>query len=143
VPYFAVHAFELAGPGGGRRWARLDWEPVAGVRVAPKDTSPDRAAALRAEVGTPLARLILRAQLADPGDDPGNPTRAWSRNRPRIVLGQLQLTAVAPDPVDALSFDPARLPAGLTGCPDDQIFQARCLIYGRSFARRGARPAGS
>lgn len=137
LSYHAVHAFRLTAADGSSRWARLDWEPVGGVH--PGEPGADLSQTLRQEMAAGRAGFILRAQLAEPGDDPADPTRPWPRRRPRLVLGRLWLEHFPSDQTqrcELLSFNPARLVPGLEACFDDEIFWARQTTYERSYGRR-------
>jgi catalase len=89
--------------------------------------------------------FVLRAQVADQGDDTSDPTRPWPQSRRRIVLGHLRLDGPVDDPAvtEALAFDPHRLPSGIDVDPDDEIFAVRGDAYRTSQRHReewAARP---
>ncbi len=136
--YHAVHAFRLTS--GDRATAvRFRWEPVAGVRPAADDVGDTF---LRDELAERLrhgpAEFVLRAQVAEAGDDTSDPTTPWPEARRRLIMGQLSIDALAADQdhgCERLDFDPARLVPGVE-VSDDEILQARHAVYARSFARR-------
>ncbi len=135
LAYHAIHAFRLTTAEGASCWARLDWEPVAGVVGGPPGT--DLRQALDEAISSRWAQFVLRAQIGDTGDDVADPTRPWPGRRRRVVLGQLWLDRVIDDPdCEVLSFNPARLVAGIEGNPDDEIFRIRGEVYARSYERR-------
>ncbi len=140
VAYHALHAFALTDDAGAVRYARFNWDPVAGVRPYPPPAPDDY---LRAELAARLAqgpaRFVLRMTLAEPGDPLDDPTRWWDTTRQRVVMGELAVTALVDDQDEAnerLSFNPARLVPGF-GCPPDPVFAARGPAYEYSCRQRG------
>lgn len=141
--YHAVHAFRLRA--GDRTTAvRFQWQPAAGVRPFPTDTPPS--SFLQEELTERLRRspaeFVLRAQVAEAGDDTSDPTTPWSQARRRVAMGQLCLDTVVVDQVqggERLRFDPTSMVPGIELC-DDQILAARRSVYGRSAERRLADP---
>ncbi|HTJ76882.1 MAG TPA: catalase [Acidimicrobiales bacterium] len=140
--YHAVHAFRLTA-GDRVTYGRFRWEPSAGVWPRANDAKrgdylQDE---LRRRLATGPAELVLRMQVAEEGDDTSDPTTPWSERRRRVVMGHLQVDAVAPDQVagaEALQFNPARLVPGIA-VGDDPILAARDEVYRRSAGRRRAR----
>jgi len=137
--YHAVHSFRLDGPDGTTRWARFHWEPVDGVQTAPADAGGNfLRGGLRERILSGHAEFVLRAQLAEEGDDLADPTRPWPTNRPRLVMGHLKLTHVPDDQFhgsELLSFNPTRLVRGI-GLSSDPILVVRGEVYERSSIRR-------
>lgn len=145
--YHAVHAFRLTGARGTTA-VRFHWEPVAGVRPAPDGVKEHF---LRDELTRRLrqgpAEFVLRAQVAEAGDDTSDPTVPWPQSRKRLILGELSVDTLvggADAGGERLEFDPTRLVPGVELC-DDEILHARRDVYARSFARRreAARKVGS
>ena len=138
--YHALHTFKLTAPDGSVHYARFHWEAVAGVHPVAKAThSPDFLhAELRQRLAREPARFVLRMVLAGQGDPIDNPTVLWDTTRPRIVMGELVLTAMVPDQHDdceRLSFNPTRVVAGFE-CSDDPILAARRGAYEYSCRKR-------
>ncbi len=142
--YHAVHAFDVVGKDGAHHWGRFLWEPAEGVKTHPatemSDLPPDYLAAdlLHRSKDFPC-RFNLRMQLADPWDDPTDPTTLWPQNRRRILMGTLRLWA-HPTPnaeVEKLSFNPGRLVPGIA-MSDDPTLRARVEVYNKSQHRRSA-----
>ena len=144
TPYHAVHTFDVEGSDGTHRWGRFFWEPAGGVRTHP----PADAATLgenylsedlihRSEEYP--SRFNLRMQIADPEDDPTDPTTIWPQNRRRILMGTLRLWAHADRQAEAekLSFNPGRLVKGIA-LSDDPTLRARVDVYNKSQRLRGA-----
>ena len=80
-------------------------------------------------------RFDLHVVEGEPGDPVGDPTAPWPDDRPSVVAGTLELTALAD--AEPLIFDPTRVTDGIE-CSDDPILAARSAAYGASFARRTA-----
>lgn len=145
--YHAVHAFRLTGERGTTS-VRFHWEPVAGVRPAPdgvKEHFLHDELARRLRQGP--AEFVLRAQVAEAGDDTSDPTVPWPQSRKRLVMGELSVDTLVVDQAagcERLEFDPTRLVPGVEPS-DDEILHARRDVYARSFARRreAAQQAGS
>jgi catalase len=86
------------------------------------------------------SRFNLRMQLADPWDDPTDPTTMWPQNRRRVLMGTLRLWAPPPEvdlDVEKMSFNPGRLVPGI-GMSDDPTLWARVAVYNESQRLRGA-----
>jgi catalase len=142
--YHAVHAFDVEGSDGTHRWGRFSWEPAGGVRThSPADTPTLSADYLAEDLihrsEEYPSRFNLRMQLADPEDDPTDPTTAWPQNRRRILMGTLRLWAHRDQQAEAekLSFNPGRLVKGIA-MSDDPTLQARIDVYNTSQRLRGA-----
>ena len=137
--YHAVHAFTLTGPDGAVRSCRFVWEPVNGVWSAPKGATGNFLRnGLNDWIIDGRAEFALRMQVAEQGDDPSDPTRAWPIRRPLIVMGRLRLTALVKDQFhggDLLHFDPVPNVTGF-GASDDPILAVRGEVYPESFRRR-------
>jgi catalase len=137
--YHSVHAFLLSA-GDRVTAARFRWEPSAGVWPEADIGTPRNylQEELRDRLTRGPAEFVLRMQVAEQGDDITDPTVAWPESRRRVVLGHLQIEAVAPDQVagnEALGFDPTRLVPGIAAT-DDPILWARHGVYPRSADRR-------
>ena len=133
--YHAVHAYRVTGDDGATRWLRFTWDPVAGVR----NIKTDAERFLEGELGTrDCVQFVLRALVADQGDDLGDPTRPWPRSRQRLVLGHLTLDGFTHGSGEELEFNPHHLPDGITVDKSDEIFWTRGDVYKRSAERRKA-----
>ncbi|MGI9023256.1 MAG: catalase [Acidimicrobiales bacterium] len=136
--YHAAHAFALTAADGSSRYARFHWEPVSGVRDTATGSGHFLQDDLRARVAARNVQFVLRAQIADQGDDTSDPTRPWPQTRRRVVLGHVSLDGPVHDPAvcEALEFDPHRLPPGIGCDPADEIFAVRGEAYRASQAWR-------
>ena len=140
VTYHAIHTFELSAPDGSIHRAHLSWEPVAGVHPVTDDqTAADYLhTELRERLAREPVRFVLRMVLAGHGDPVDDPTVLWDTTRPRVVLGELVLTALVADQAqgcERLSFNPCRVTPGFA-CGDDPILRARQAAYEYSCAQR-------
>lgn len=140
--YHALHTFRITDPDGVVRYARFDWEPVAGVRPVPAGIrAPDQFLQdeLRERLARGPARFVLRMHLAGQGDEIDNPAKVWDTTRTRIVMGEVFLTHVIEDQeqgCEQLSFNPTRVVPGLE-CSDDPVLAARGAAYEFSCRQRG------
>ena len=140
--YHAVHAYRLTGSDGASRYVRFHWEPTAGLRNRVAEPADDRRAFLehdlRRRVRDRSVEFVLRAQVAQQGDDTADPSRPWPQTRPRIVLGHLTVDGpmLDDDDAEALAFNPHTLPPGAAADPDDAIFAVRGEVYRTSAALR-------
>lgn len=140
--YHPVHAYRLTADDGSSRYVRFHWEPMTGVRNRDANPSDDRCAFLeedlRRRVADRAVGFVLRAQVAQQGDDTADPSRPWPQSRPRLVLGHLAVDGPMLDAgdVEALEFNPHTLPPGVEPDPDDAIFAARGEVYRTSAAIR-------
>ena len=86
------------------------------------------------------AKWTLTAQVANPGDPTGDPSKAWPTNRKVVTMGEVVVAKVIPEPNGPcrdLNFDPTVLPAGMT-TSDDPFPSARSAVYAKSYDRRTA-----
>jgi len=140
--YYGNNAFYLVAADGTRRAFRSVIEPVAGVATLdaaaaaarPPDALFDD---LAQRLGTGPVRFNLVAQMAAPGDPTNDVTMLWPAERERIILGTIEVTAVAANQAaeQLLFFNPNNLPDGIQPS-DDPILPARIGTYAVSIARR-------
>jgi catalase len=143
TPYFSNHAFRFVGGEGGARFARLQFEPLAGTHYLSEDeekTLPGEF--LQDELGTRLAReaaaFDLYAQPAADGDALTDSSVQWSRTPAKVLLGRLTVTAVTGQDCAGSVYMPTQLPAGIEPS-DDPVLKARAPAYAVSAARRAPR----
>ena len=146
--YFAIHAFRFISTDGTARFGRYRWEPAEGVATLTKEEARDRGPDylrddLLARLRREPASFDLHIQLAGEGDDADDPTQEWPEDRPQVLAGSLEITAVVDDPerdCDGVVFDPMRLCDGIEPS-EDRILHARPAAYDVSATRRlSARP---
>ena len=138
-----LHAYVLVAPDGTRTAFRYRWLPDAGEVDLPK--SPPAGLEpqfLIGELQTRLqsgpVRFSLVFQLAGPQDRTADPSVAWPEDRPTVVAGQLEVTAIHPDSTELdrqLVFDPTRVPGGLE-LSDDPVLRLRGPVYRLAGERR-------
>ena len=136
--YHAVHAFGLRAADGRRHFVRFFWEPEGGVRAHRGSSEVYLFDDLRRRVADGRTGFVLRAQVAEPGDDLSDPTTPWPQTRRRLTLGRLVLTSVPEDQdrdCEDLAFDPGWLPDGIE-LSDDPILAVRSEVYAASARRR-------
>jgi len=141
--FHALHAFRFVNEVDEGRYARYHWEPEAGVagqtleelQKLPRSYLFDELEE-RLSKGPVKQNLVL--QLAGEGDPTDDPNAPWPDSRPRVKIGQLELTRtttveVIGDPV--MMHDPTRLTDGIEAS-NDPILAARRGIYELSVAYR-------
>lgn len=138
--YHAVHAFRVVAADCSHLWLRFMWDPVAGVRRIDTDAEDF----LRGELSTRRrVQFVLRAQVADQGDDLADVTRPWPRARRRPTLGHLTLDNLKEDGAEEIQYNPGNLPEGISAHPDDEIFKARGPVYAASALLRAGGGGGT
>jgi catalase len=138
----AIHAFRLTGADGTERFVRYSWLP----ETAPSTLTDAETRALgRNYLHEELERRLsaqtvgytLLFQIAEPGDDPNDPTTPWPEEREKVEAGRLTLTEFVGQECEGMIFDPGRLIEGIERS-DDAILHARSGAYSVSFERRTA-----
>jgi catalase len=141
--YNSIHAFRFVNDAGESSFVRYRWEPEAGeagldVEEA-KQRSPDY---LRDELAERLRSgpvgFRLSVAIAAAGDAVDDPTVAWPAERPRAVLGRLEITRIQEDPErdgGVVVFDPTNVIDGIE-LSGDPILHVRRDAYSESVRRR-------
>ncbi len=138
--YKALHAFGWTNAEGMRRWVRYTWLPtVPETNISRKDA---KAAGrdylfdeLREHLGREPVRMKLELQIAGEDDDPHDPSNVWPKERERVVVGTLEVTAIDNDADDGIVFDPMRLTDGIEAS-NDPALRYRPPVYTISHERR-------
>ena len=141
--YFTVHAYRWIAADGSARFTRSTWLPEAGEhRIGPREARRRGRdylrEDLRARLDAGVVRFTLEAQIAGEGDDPDDPTSIWPKDRERVAVGTLELTAIAPDPEangGIVVFDPTRVTEGIE-LSADPVLLFRAKSYSASVERR-------
>ena len=138
--YYAIHAYRWIDADGGSRYVRYTLRPEAGdKRLSPVAARRLGRDYLQREIVERLpVRFTLELQVAEPGDDPDDPTADWPRERRRVRAGVLELTGLETKREtggDVLVFDAGRVTDGIE-CSNDPILRFRPAAYGESVARR-------
>lgn len=139
LAYNSLHTFLLVDDSGTRSPVRFTWAPVAGV--AHLDDASDRdpdflAQELADRLAAGAVGFDLVVHLGTEDDPTDDPTAVWP-DRPTVVAGRLELTAIDPD-AEPIIFDPTNVPTGVELPPGDEILALRHLVYGHSYAARTA-----
>jgi catalase len=141
--YHALHAFKWIDPDGGERYVRYMLAPEAGeASISPGEARKRGRDYLREEILDRVARtpvrFALELQIADPGDDPDDPSKRWPDHRERMVAGTIDLTEPETEREqgdDVLVFDPTRVVDGIE-LSDDPILRFRTRAYSASVLER-------
>ena len=140
-----LNTYLLVGPDGTRTAFRYRWLPDAGevdlpkpppAGLAPRFLIPE----LEGRLTSGPVRFSLVLQLAGPNDRTDDPSVSWPEDRPTVVAGQLEVTAIDPDSARLdreLVFDPTRIPVGLE-LSDDPVLRLRGPVYRLAGARRSS-----
>lgn len=140
--YFGVNAFGFTDNSGHTRYVRYQFIPESGTRFLSSAEQASRggdylASEIRERVAKGPIRLTWYAQLAGPEDRIDDPGIAWPDSRPRIKLGTVTLTRMAPETPEfdkALSFLPGSVPPGISLA--DPMLTIRNATYPISFSQR-------
>jgi catalase len=143
--FFAVSAFKFTNADGVSQYGRYRILPVAG-----NEYLDDAAAAaktpnflfdeLKDRVATEPVRYGIVVQLAKEDDTVDDATVRWPEDRPQLPLGEISLTAIAPDNAteqQRLIFDPIPRLDGIEAS-SDPLFEPRANVYLLSGRRRRA-----
>jgi catalase len=143
--YYAIHAYRFIDRDGAQRYVRYTWLPEAGDRrlspVAARRRGRDYLQQeIRERVARGPVRFTLQLQVAEPGDNPDDPTSDWPSTRRRIDAGLLEITDLETGREtgsDILVFDPSRVTEGIE-LSGDPVLRFRPKAYSDSVARRSS-----
>lgn len=93
---------------------------------------------LEASLAEGPVRFDMVMSLAEPGDPVNDPSQPWPEDRPQVVAGTLEVTALegqAQGPCRDINFDPTIVPTGIV-LSDDPVLAARSGVYSQSFNAR-------
>ena len=143
--FFAVSAFKFTNASGVSHYGRYRILPVAG-----NEYLDDAAAAaktpnflfdeLKERIAKGPVKYRIVVQLANSGDTTDDATVRWPEDRPQLTLGEISLTAIAPDnPTEQqrIIFDPIPRVDGIEASADP-LFEPRANVYLLSGRRRRA-----
>jgi catalase len=144
--YYAIHAYRFLDAGGGSRYLRYTLKPEAsavalGPREAKRHGPNYLQEDIRRRVSNGGVRFALELQIAEPGDEVGDPASVWPQDRKRVTAGTLEIDALETEREqgdDILVFDPTRVVDGIE-CSDDPVLHFRRDAYSDSVARRTQR----
>ncbi len=143
--FFAVSAFKFTNANGVSRFGRYRILPVAGNEYlddagAAAKTPDFLFDELKARVAKEPVKFRIVVQLAKDGDTTDDATVRWPEDRPQLTLGEISLTAIAPDNAgeqQRLIFDPIPRVDGIEASADP-LFEPRANVYLMSGRRRRA-----
>jgi catalase len=141
--FFAVSAFKFANAKGASQYGRYRILPAAGNEylddAAAAAKTPDYLFdELKNRTGKEPVKFHIVIQLAKEGDITDDATVRWPEDRPQLTLGEISLTAIAPDnPAEQqrLIFDPIPRVDGIEASADP-LFEPRATVYLLSGRRR-------
>jgi catalase len=141
--YYAIHAYRFIDRDGAQRYVRYTWLPEADdKRLSPLAARRRGRDYLQQEIRERLqhgpVRFTLQLQVAEPGDNPDDPTADWPTTRRRIDAGLLEITELETGREtggDVLVFDPSRVTDGIE-LSGDPVLRFRPKAYSDSVARR-------
>jgi catalase len=142
ITYYGVNSFEFTNARGESRYVRYQFVPEGGEQLL----TPEQVAksgplylseGIKARVARGPFRFAYYAQLAEPGDRIADPSVAWPDSRARVLLGTIEVRALAANTATedkALSFSPTNLPDGIK--PADPMLTFRARAYPISVKER-------
>ena len=146
VDYFGVHGFTFTNAEGDKALVKYKAIPDAG-ELGLSDAEAETkgadfyAAEMKERLGKGPVSFELVAVRGRDGDQTTDPATRWDNEdgRETTPLGKVSIEAIAPNATcDAFSFLPGNLTDGISGPPDDPVFQIRSADYLVSFTRRVA-----
>ncbi|MFY7974402.1 MAG: catalase family peroxidase [Rubrivivax sp.] len=143
VNYWGVHAFAFVDARGNKQWGKWVFEPIGGTQGLSDDEAKAKGpsflfADLRDRVKAGTASFDFMLQLAEAGDRLDSAVTPLPDQRPKVSLGRLRITDVAPDAGGAclrITYNPMVLPKGVEAGPDPLI-AARAAPYAVGLSRR-------
>jgi catalase len=141
--YYAVHAYRWLDADGGGRFVRYTWRPEAGEQHLGPRAARSRGRDylqedIRRRIDSGPVRFTLDVQIAASGDNPGDPSAVWPKERRRVDVGTLSITALETEREtggDVLVFDPTRVVDGIE-LSNDPVLKFRKAAYSDSVAHR-------
>jgi catalase len=145
--FFAVSAFKFTNANGVSQYGRYRILPVAGNEYLDDDAAAAKTPnflfdELKVRIAKEPVKYRIVVQLAKDGDTLDDATVRWPEDRPQLTLGEISLTAIAPEnPTEQqrLIFDPIPRVDGIEASADP-LFEPRANIYLMSGRRRRAAP---
>jgi catalase len=141
--FFAISAFKFTNPDGKSRFGRYRILPAAGneylddatAKAQPPNFLFDE---LKTRIAAGPVKFRIVIQLAQDGDPTDDATISWPEDRPQLTLGEITLTAIAPNDAaeqQQLIFDPIPRVDGIEASADP-LFEPRANVYLVSGRRR-------
>jgi catalase len=146
--FFAITAFKFTSAAGSSQFGRFQIQPEGPVAVlSPEEAAQKPSDFLAVEMSERLAKgpvkFRVMVQLAEPGDDVADATRAWPESRKQLTFGTLTIDRredeLAPERRKII-FDPISRVDGIDSA-GDPLTEVRSEIYLLSGRRRRANGA--
>jgi catalase len=143
--FFAVSAFKFTNSSGVSQYGRYRILPLAGNEYLDDAAAATKTAdflfdELKERIAKGPVKYRIVVQLAKEGDITDDCTVRWPEDRPQLTLGEISLTAIAPDnPTEQqrIIFDPIPRVDGIEASADP-LFEPRANVYLLSGRRRRA-----
>lgn len=137
--YYSIHAFYFIDQEGKQTPIKYEWEPDAGVEtLSPKKAKEIEKGYFEDELETRLKNgpvgFRLNIIIGEPDDPTDDPTKAWPKERQKIIAGHLEIHRSQVQD-DGILFDPTVMMPGIA-CTEDRILAFRSLAYAISHERR-------
>ena len=135
IGYFGVNAFKMTNQAGNSSFVRYQFIPGDGEHLLTKEQAAAAGPSylvdgVKTRVVQGPIKFALYAQVAEAGDVIEDPSIAWPDSRRRVRLGELAITAVAPNTLaedKSLAFSPSQVPDGIE--PADPMIDFRSRAY--------------
>jgi catalase len=145
--FFAVSAFKFTNANGVSQHGRYRILPAAGNEYLDDAATSAKTPnflfdELKERIAKEPVKYHIVVQLAKDGDTLDDATVRWPEDRPQLTLGEISLTAIAPEnPTEQqrLIFDPIPRVDGIEASADP-LFEPRANVYLMSGRRRRAAP---
>ncbi|MET0637520.1 MAG: catalase family peroxidase [Chitinophagaceae bacterium] len=142
ISYFGVNSFKFTNKAGESHFIRYQFIPEEGEKVlTPDQFSQAGPQYLQTEIRERIASKSIRfkfyAEIAQDGDDIGNPSVAYPPGREKVLLGNIEIKKLAdnsPDGDKALTFNPLNIPDGIETA--DPMLNLRGAAYPISVKER-------
>jgi catalase len=143
--FFAISAFRFTNGDGVSRYGRYRVLPVAGNEYLDEAGLAAQTAnflfdEIKERVAKEPVKFRVIVQLAEDGDTVDDATVRWPETRPQLTLGEISLTAIAPNNASEqqqIIFDPIPRVDGIEASPDP-LFEPRANVYLMAGRRRRA-----
>ncbi len=121
ITYFGVNSFKFTSSNGKSHFIRYQFVPEEGEHLLTTEQFNQAGPQylqieIKQHVASKSIRFKLYAEIAQDGDDIGNPAVAYPAGREKILLGYIDIEQLAPNTTEedkALSFSPTNLPDGI------------------------------
>ena len=142
ISYFGVNSFQFTNVKGESHYVRYQFIPEKGEELLTNEQMANSghdylSDEIKARVAKHPVVFKMYAELAEEGDQIGNPSVAWPANRKKVLLGTIsinQLSSNTSAEDRALSFNPNNIPDGIKTA--DPMLNLRSKAYPISVKER-------